>query len=109
MLTAWPSFPATRHAAKAWFSAIHHALFLCDARTERVIGEPKLANAAVIKLSEDVAMNVHTVSVPFRPTLGGLAAREDAFAGRVQNQGREHLADTRALRRYLTFRTSGRR
>ncbi|KAI0777786.1 acyl-CoA N-acyltransferase [Trametes elegans] len=80
------------HRSKGWFANIHHFLFLSDPRTERVIGEPKAANAAVIRLSEAVGMNVNTVSVP----------AEMLVSNRV------NVADTEG-RRYSTSRTSGRR
>ncbi|CDO75011.1 hypothetical protein BN946_scf184965.g13 [Trametes cinnabarina] len=68
------------HRSKAWFSAVHHVLFLSDARTERVIGEPKLANAQVIKLSEDVAMNVQTVfDFPYKRSAMTWLPRERFF------------------------------
>ncbi|KAI0336843.1 hypothetical protein GY45DRAFT_1265653 [Cubamyces sp. BRFM 1775] len=68
------------HRSKAWFSAIHHCLFLQDARTERVIGEPKAANAAVIKLSEAVAMNVNTLfDFPYKRSAMTWLPRERFF------------------------------
>lgn len=57
MLTAGRHDPP----AKAWIAAIHHFLFLSDPRTERIIGEPKATNDAVIKLSVAVEMNLNTV------------------------------------------------
>ena len=49
-------------------SAAHHFIFLSDPRTQRVIGEPKVSNHGVIRLSEATGMHVHTVSpLPLRP------------------------------------------
>ncbi|KAI8969434.1 acyl-CoA N-acyltransferase [Trametes punicea] len=68
------------HRSRAWFSAIHHFLFLSDPRTERVIGEPKAANAAVIKLSEDVGMNVNTkFDFPYKRSVMTWLPRERFF------------------------------
>lgn len=80
--------------AKAWIAAIHHFLFLSDPRTERVIGEPKATNDAVIKLSVAVEMNLNTV----RPPYPLISLRMGA-----------NLADARwaCLHRSSTSRTSG--
>ncbi|KAI0372060.1 hypothetical protein BV20DRAFT_964771 [Pilatotrama ljubarskyi] len=68
------------HRSKAWFSAIHHFLFLSDPRTERVIGEPKAANAAIIKLSEAVTMNVQTIfDFPYKRSVLTWLPRERFF------------------------------
>ncbi|KAI0635281.1 acyl-CoA N-acyltransferase [Trametes polyzona] len=68
------------HRSRAWLSAIHHFLFLCDPRTERVIGEPKATNDAVIKLSLAVAMNVNTIfDFPYKRSVMTWLPRERFF------------------------------
>ncbi|TDL21205.1 hypothetical protein BD410DRAFT_840675 [Rickenella mellea] len=47
--------------AQAWFRSVTHYLFLADPRTQRIIGEPKHGNAAIMKMSIDGGMHVQTV------------------------------------------------
>ncbi|RDX54639.1 hypothetical protein OH76DRAFT_1398017 [Lentinus brumalis] len=66
--------------SKAWFSAIHHCLFLQDSRTTRVIGEPKASNKQVIVLSEAVGMNVQTIfDFPYKRSVMTWLPRERFF------------------------------
>ncbi|RPD65641.1 hypothetical protein L226DRAFT_530817 [Lentinus tigrinus ALCF2SS1-7] len=66
--------------SKAWFSAIHHILFLSDPRTMRVIGEPKAKNQAVIDLSVAVHMNVNTIfDFPYKRSVMTWLPRERWF------------------------------
>ncbi|KAI0795395.1 acyl-CoA N-acyltransferase [Abortiporus biennis] len=44
--------------SQGWMSGIMHYLFLADPRTDRIIGEPKESNPAVLKLSLDIGMNI---------------------------------------------------
>ncbi|KAI0646413.1 acyl-CoA N-acyltransferase [Trametes meyenii] len=68
------------HRSLGWFTAIHHLLFLSDLRTERVIGEPKAVNAAVIKLSEAAHMNVQTIfDFPYKRSVITWLPRERFF------------------------------
>ncbi|KAH9852485.1 acyl-CoA N-acyltransferase [Lenzites betulinus] len=68
------------HRSKAWISAIHHFLFLSDPRTERVIGEPKAVNEAVIKLSLAVEMNLNTkFDFPYKRSVMTWLPRERFF------------------------------
>ncbi|KAI0827023.1 acyl-CoA N-acyltransferase [Trametes gibbosa] len=68
------------HRSKAWISAIHHFLFLSDPRTQRVIGEPKASNDAVIKLSVAVEMNVNTIfDFPYKRSVMTWLPRERFF------------------------------
>ena len=48
--------------AQASFTAILHYIFLSDPRTDRVVGEPRADNPAILKLSIQSIMNVNTVS-----------------------------------------------
>ena len=47
--------------AQAWFRSIHHYIFLSDPRTERVIGEPRRDNAAIMRTTQDAGMREETV------------------------------------------------
>ncbi|KAL1943902.1 hypothetical protein VTO73DRAFT_3720 [Trametes versicolor] len=68
------------HRSKAWIAAIHHFLFLSDPRTERVIGEPKATNDAVIKLSVAVEMNLNTIfDFPYKRSVMTWLPRERFF------------------------------
>jgi len=50
-----------RERSRVFFTSILHCLFLADPRAERVIGEPKASNAAIVKISVDNGMHVETV------------------------------------------------
>ncbi|KAH8105743.1 acyl-CoA N-acyltransferase [Phellopilus nigrolimitatus] len=49
--------------ARAWFRSITHYIFLAEARTARVVGEPKPANVAVVRTSIDAGMHFEAHSV----------------------------------------------
>ncbi|KAI0746896.1 acyl-CoA N-acyltransferase [Daedaleopsis nitida] len=66
--------------SKPWIAGIHHFLFMTDARTLRVIGEPKAKNYAVILLSETVGMNLETsLDLPYKRSVMTWLPRERFF------------------------------
>ncbi|KAF9218910.1 hypothetical protein BS17DRAFT_790491 [Gyrodon lividus] len=66
--------------AQAWFRSIHHYLFLADSRTERVIGEPKAENAAIIQVSLDATMHIETLfDFPYKRSVVTCLPRERFF------------------------------
>ncbi|KIJ64046.1 hypothetical protein HYDPIDRAFT_91251 [Hydnomerulius pinastri MD-312] len=66
--------------AQAWLRSLHHYLFLADPRTERVIGEPKADNAAIIQVSLDATMHIATVfDFPYKRSAMTVLPRERFF------------------------------
>ncbi|EJF63782.1 hypothetical protein DICSQDRAFT_25439, partial [Dichomitus squalens LYAD-421 SS1] len=66
------------HRTTAWLAGVQHYLFLSDPRTLRNVGEPKAANAAVIKVSEAVGMN-RLVDFPYKRSVMTWLPRERFF------------------------------
>ncbi|KAH8105068.1 GNAT domain-containing protein [Phellopilus nigrolimitatus] len=46
--------------AQAWFRSNTHYIFHAEVRTARVVGEPKRANAAIVRTSVDAGMHLET-------------------------------------------------
>ncbi|KIJ15784.1 hypothetical protein PAXINDRAFT_168799 [Paxillus involutus ATCC 200175] len=66
--------------AQAWLRSVHHYLFLADPRTERVIGEPKAENAAMIQISLDATMHLATFfDFPYKRSVLTCLPRERFF------------------------------
>jgi hypothetical protein len=51
----------TGNTAAIWLRSLVHYIFLADSRTDRVIGEPKESNIAIIKTAVNASFHVHTV------------------------------------------------
>ncbi|KAF9459716.1 acyl-CoA N-acyltransferase [Collybia nuda] len=63
-----------------WLRSLVHYIFLADARTERVIGEPKETNVAMIKTAVNASFHVHTtIDFPYKRSVLLLNPRERFF------------------------------
>ncbi|EIW77302.1 hypothetical protein CONPUDRAFT_109849 [Coniophora puteana RWD-64-598 SS2] len=65
---------------QAWHRALFHYCFLADPRTDRVIGEPKLDNPAILKVDLDSAMHFETIfDFPYKRSVLTSQPRERFF------------------------------
>ncbi|KAH8105064.1 siderophore biosynthesis protein [Phellopilus nigrolimitatus] len=66
--------------SQAWFRSITHYIFLAEARTARVVGEPKRANAAIVRTSVDAGMHLETsLYFPYKHSVLTMDLRERLF------------------------------
>lgn len=71
------------HYARAWFNGICHFMFLDDSRTERLVGEPRADNAAVLKYVERIPgwCKVKEFDFPHKRAALAMCHREPFFLG----------------------------
>ncbi|KAK7683190.1 hypothetical protein QCA50_013863 [Cerrena zonata] len=63
-----------------WFASVLQVALLLDPRTERLIGEPKIANPGIMALSFDTDMHVQTViDLPYKRSALTMHTREKFF------------------------------
>ncbi|KAF9457052.1 acyl-CoA N-acyltransferase [Collybia nuda] len=63
-----------------WLRSLVHYIFLADARTERVIGEPKETNVAMIKTAVNASFHVHmTIDFSYKRSVLLLNPQERFF------------------------------
>ncbi|KAH8111118.1 acyl-CoA N-acyltransferase [Phellopilus nigrolimitatus] len=66
--------------SQAWFRSITHYIFLAETRTTRVVGEPKRANAAIVRTSVDAGMHLETsFYFPYKHSVMTMNLRERLF------------------------------
>ncbi|KAG5636250.1 hypothetical protein H0H81_008653 [Sphagnurus paluster] len=49
--------------SEIWLRSLAHYIFLADPRTDRVLGEPKESNIAIVKAAQSAGFHIHAVSL----------------------------------------------
>ncbi|KAF8067890.1 acyl-CoA N-acyltransferase [Lyophyllum atratum] len=66
--------------SELWLRSLVHYIFLADARTNRVIGEPKETNVAILKATQAAGFHAHaTIDFPYKRSALILNPRERFF------------------------------